>query len=33
MGSASEEWMLARGTEEGDFCLTDAAKTLRTFEK
>lgn len=33
MGSASEEWMLARGTGEGDFYLMAAAKTLRIFEK
>lgn len=33
MGGAREEGMLVRGSGEGDFCLTDAAKTLRTFEK
>lgn len=33
MGSVRGKWMLARGMGEGDRCLTDAAKTLGTFEK
>lgn len=33
MGSARKDWMLARGMGEGDLCLMDAAKTLKTFEK